>query len=253
MRKFTWTVFFATIIGATALVASPAMAQPADASVPSDVEKWFETEALEFLVASSGSSNDEAAPSFAAATSIGTPLEVFAWSAEFILSDGAEPAAKSTDSWIAPITSKDGAIGTISAWRPTPDSPVEFHSYDNDVKLGTALASLDGGMLVSDPSIGAWVLLDGDRVSPLNDNARIQLPSPSSLEEYRITLREQYTGAQEAAEGLEDAVGGGGAIDRRPWWYGIDLPLTIGGLILLVGGVGLIVAVIAGRRAGQPS
>lgn len=236
----TLRILVPAILAATALLgitSSPASAAGTPTDPPPEVAAWFADDALAFLLANAESASDVAAPDFSAALTIGRPFEVFGWSAEFVSGAKTSTPLRQFDVWIAAINGPDGAIGTITAqWRPG-DERATFQSYDNYAELGAALQGLTAGVVVSDPSIDSWIVLDGHQVAALNHNATIQLPYPATLDDYQKVVAEQYAQAQESSAGIEDPVGGGGALDRRPWWYDANPILVSLGLVLLVVGV----------------
>lgn len=166
--------------------AGPALAAT---SVPPEVEAWFEDEAASwFWGVDSGSMDAEvcaidadcAVPS---SVSVGIPVQVSHWSDSF-WRNGQEELAYPIDQWIAPVRWDGEVVGTVVAWRESPESPVSFASGGNDAELGQFLESRVEGfeLLVFDQ--GYYLGVDGDGVVQQRQRySCIELET--SLAEYR--------------------------------------------------------------------
>lgn len=247
---------YSLLVTVAALAVTVGMASPAaaDEAVPGDVVAAYSDRAIDALRVSGDDSVDvdkSEVPDFSAASRFGEPHQVFLWSSASIAGDSAATAVEPLEEWVAPILTEHGdVLGTYRVWRERPKSAAELAGFDNDIELARALESLSAGaILVSDPPSGAWLSLEDGIVSPLNDLATVEVPYPSPVEEVTALVAKRYAAAIAQAGGESDSMGGGAPLtDRRPWHYGIEAWVVVGGITVAAAGAALAGLVLVGKR-----
>lgn len=194
--------WFAAVAVSLALAVSSATAA---VDVPDDV-----VEIMDCAAADGGTMLTEACGN----GSFSGPRAVHAWSAEFLAGeDGA--VVGEPEEWIAVRFDADGVVrGTALAWQPT-EAEYELAGYDNGVELGElVLMFIEGAppdaLLVHDPPSGAWYMVSGDTVTPLNDWATQIVPGATPLADARSLIAAEHRASVEACRGVEACAGGGG-------------------------------------------
>ncbi len=232
-------------IVASGVILSIAGAAPAaGAQVDEDVAGWFRDRASAVIKQAQEGAVvlDDGAPAIEFVDVIvGEPRQVHVWTPEY--RDGSEGAAvaEEIDQWIAPLTSDENYVGTVSAYRADPGSAVSLAYFDADAELAVQLADSVDASVILDPPLSAYFALSGDQIRPLSENAFVELPEPASVHEFQEQLSTRYANEDLGNVGLpltdpNSAMVGGGAStptdgDRSSWgWIG----LGVGGLALSV-------------------
>lgn len=190
---------------------------------PDDVQQYVDGPALAQVVAMSagGTTVDgkSAALAPAAATELGKPRAVYAFTEEFSRGDASAAPVKENGTWVAPVLSGSTPIGTALIWRDGGELAVA--EVTDDAALGVALASGPGGQIVYDAPAAAWFSLDGDRL--------VVLTAPGadakeySLSAYATILGKYQAGADSQRYDVNDPMAGGGgylvaSTRGLPWW-----------------------------------
>jgi len=141
------------------------------------------------------------------------PHAVYMWSSRFLADEPGAPVVESHE-WIAVRSDADGAVlGTALAWEPT-EAEYELAGYDNGVELGELVLMFAAGappdaQLVHDAPSGAWYMLAGDTVTPLNDWAAEIVAEATPLDDARALVAEEHRRSVEACRGVDGCAGGG--------------------------------------------
>lgn len=223
----------------------------AASELPPDVREFFDEQALDVLLDAGHGVSVEIGPDepdFSIADRLGEAQEVFTWSAEFIAGRETTAPVETLHEWVSAAYDGDTLVGTISAFRPSPDSRAELAGYNNDLVLGRAVEGLsDDAILVTDPPSGSLYSLSGGSLIALNDPAAFETSGTTTLAEFQPIIAERYANDIAMAGNSEDSVGGGHALeDRRPWVF--DVPAVVGGVALIVVGLGIGAFAIFRRR-----
>lgn len=244
------TAVAALVVGLLVVAFGGARASAAE-DVPEDVVAAFSDTALQQLQAMNAEdrAGDPAAPDLSIATGFGDVHRVHLWSASLVTSADTSDPVTALDEWVAPLLGRDETpVGVYLVWREHAGAAAEFAGYDHDADAAAGLASVDGGIVVSDPTIAAWYELRDGQLRGLNPQARVELPTPEELSAFALVISERHHETLRQSAGLEGAAGGsavdgdGSTVAERPWYSGLNLWAIGGAVILVVAGSAAIIS-----------
>ena len=219
------------------------------ASNPPEVSEWFDHEALPIIFENEegAESLDDTGPDYSTATDISQPIEVWMWSSDFIGGKPTQEPATRTGEWIAVILAGEKPLGVVSAEWDSDAHTVSFASYSDDALLGRDLLSAKSdSRVVNDEPSSTWVALTDDGVTAIDDDARVELPKPTTVEDYQKVVAARYAQSIEDSEAVGDGAAGGGGptspISAPVSW------LTFGGVLVLIAGLSILTTLLVRRR-----
>lgn len=233
------------------LAVAPSVSAAADEVIPDDVVAEFSAEAVQSLKKMNAEElldKDSNAPDLSEISGFGEIRTVYQWSEEFLRTGVTDHATVALSEWVAPILDSGGsAVGLYRVWRPEGTSMAEFAGYNADSETAREIQkTAHSAVIISDPSIGGWYSLSGGQLNALNRQAAIEVPYPEALESVAPIISKRHNEMIRQSK-HEDSAGGATIIDRRPWFYGLDLWLVAGAALLVA--VGLVGITYFSRRA----
>jgi hypothetical protein len=232
----------------TAVLAAPMAALAADgpsadvaAALKGQLLRDVQGSAARLYAQAQGDETMKGAPDFSGSVQADDVHEIFRFSDAFYAGKDVGPAVVRTDQWVAGVRRGAKALGTITVHAAA--GAVDLVGFDGNIPLATALAGVaEDETLVADESGGAWFAIDGDTVRPVNAQALIELPQPAPLSDLRRVVAARVAQAIADADGMSDAVGGGGPVASVPadeGFWGVGT-LLAGFLVLAVGAAVLV-------------
>lgn len=231
------------------------------ATVPDDVDAWFDDEASRVIADAQQDAvtlDDGQAVIGYTTVEVGEPHGLRTWSDEFRAGASGAEATTAIPQWIAPVRDDGATVGTVSAYRDA-SGAVALAYFDDAASLASRLAGLeDAQQVVYDGPLDAYFLVDGTSIAPLSDNSRAELASTVPLDAFQEQLAARYAG-QEGGERLPRTdplsalAGGGASVPTRVSEQvgagdgGVWLPVGIG--LALVSAAGLALTARGSRRA----
>lgn len=208
-----------------ALLGTVAIGQAAAADespVPEDVAAYFATGLVPRLADLYGSpGSPDPASTFDDTTKVGTIHRLLAWTPAFLAGQKTDTPTELTNTWIAPVTAKEGAIlGLAAVWINPGSSIVELADFSRGRALVDALGRAPKDtQLIDDTVQQAWFATDGKTLTPLVVG-KSGTSGPLTLAEYQRILR-----TNAVPDKAPDAVTNPGLLIAG---------ITLGGVVLLL-------------------
>lgn len=166
--RLSVALLFALVASLVTLTSAQATAD--EPKVPEDVAAYFATGLVPRLADLYGSpgSNDPAS-TFDETTKVGTIHRLLAWTPEFLAGQKTDSPTQLTNTWIAPVTAKEGTIlGLAAVWINPGDDEVELADFSRGRALVDALGRAPKDtQLINDTAQQAWFATDGKTLTPL--------------------------------------------------------------------------------------
>jgi hypothetical protein len=164
-------------------------ASAAEPPLPEDVAAYFATGLIPRLadLYGPGTGTDAA---FDETTTVGTVHRLLAWTPEFLAGKKTDAPTQLTNTWIAPVTAKSGAIlGLAAVWINPGSDIVELADFSRGRALVDALGRAPKDtMLIDDAAQQAWFATDGKTLTPLVVGTS-KTTAPLTPAEYQKILR----------------------------------------------------------------
>jgi hypothetical protein len=164
-------------------------ASAAEPPVPEDVTAYFATGLVPRLadLYGAGTGGDAA---FDETTKVGTIHRLLAWTPDFLAGKKTDAPTQLTNTWIAPVTAKSGAIlGLAAVWINPGSDVVELADFSRGRALVDALGKAPKDtQLIDDTAHQAWFATDGTTLTPLVIGSS-KTKAPLTPAEYQAILR----------------------------------------------------------------
>ena len=209
-------VVFAAV---TALCLSPiASASATDGSVPAEVTSYLANDLAADLAEYYGPGVGGTGIAFDETTAAAPASRVFEFTADFVAGVDRQPVARRLNEWISMVSLAGTPAGVATIAIDDATVEPELASFSASPTLVTALSALPAtGMLVHDSPRAAWLIVDGDTVTPLFAGIS-GLTAPTTVTAYRARVARQTAVAGLAVAPADDQPNG----------------LIIAGLVLLL-------------------
>ena len=164
-------------------------AEAADSPVPEDVAAYFATGLIPRLADLYGTTSDPDT-TFDSTTKVGAIQRLLAWTPEFLAGDKTDTPTQLTNTWIAPVTAKSGAIlGLAAVWINPGNNKAELADFSRGRALVDALGRAPKDtQLIDDTVQQAWFATDGKTLTPLVTGSS-GTSGPLTIAEYQKILR----------------------------------------------------------------
>lgn len=169
-RRFPLALVAVFLGALIAIVAATSQARADEPKVPEDVAAYFATGLIPRLADLYGSpGSTDAASTFDETTKVGTIHRLLAWTPEFLAGHKTDSPTQLTNTWIAPVTAKEGTIlGLAAVWINPGNNKVELADFSRGRALVDALGRAPKDtQLIDDTVQQAWFATDGKTLTPL--------------------------------------------------------------------------------------
>jgi hypothetical protein len=180
----------ALVIALFGTVAVGQAAAADESPVPEDVAAYFATGLIPRLADLYGSpGSKDPTSTFDATTQVGTIHRLLAWTPAFLAGQKTDNPTELTNTWIAPVTAKEGTIlGLAAVWINPGSNIVELADFARGRALVDALGRAPKDTLLIDDTVQqAWFATDGKTLTPLVVG-KSGAKGPLTLADYQKTL-----------------------------------------------------------------
>ena len=185
-----------------------ASASATEGSVPTEVANYLSTDLTADLTEFYGPGAGGTGIAFDATTTAAPASRVFEFTAKFSAGVDSEPVARRLNQWISVISLADVAIGVATVGIDDATVEPELADFVPSPGIAAALGTLPvTGMLVRDIPRGAWLLVDGDTVTPLVAGTS-GLTAPTTVAAYRTVVATAAAEDSRAAAPLDGSPSG---------------------------------------------
>lgn len=170
IRRAALAVTIALLAAVFAGAASASRAVADESKVPEEVAAYFATGLIPRLADLYGSpGNTDPASTFDDTTKVGAIHRLLAWTPDFLAGRKTDSPTELTNTWIAPVTAKDGMIlGLAAVWINPGNDVVELADFSRGRALVDALGRAPKDtQFIDDMVEQAWFATDGTTLTPL--------------------------------------------------------------------------------------
>jgi hypothetical protein len=189
------------MVGFLAPLVASQVATAEEPPVPEDVAAYFATGLIPRLADLYGTANStDPDTTFGDTTTVGTIRRLLAWTPGFLAGDKTDTPTELTNTWIAPVTAKSGAIlGLAAVWINPGSDKAELADFARGRALVDALGRAPKDtQLIDDTVQQAWFATDGKTLTPLVTGSS-GTSGPLTIAEYQKILREKAAATQPPA------------------------------------------------------
>jgi len=190
-RRGLHRLSLALLIGLLVPMAATQAAAADDSPVPENVAAYFATGLIPRLADLYGTAgNSDPDTTFDSTTKVGAIQRLLAWTPEFLAGDKTDNPTELTNTWIAPVTAKSGAIlGLAAVWINPGNNKAELADFSRGRALVDALGRAPKDtQLIDDTVQQAWFATDGKTLTPLV-TGNSGTSGPLTIAEYQKILR----------------------------------------------------------------
>ena len=180
-------------------------ASATEGSVPAEVASYLSTDLTADLTEFYGPGAAGAGIAFDDTTTAAPASRVFEFTANFSAGVDSEPVARRLNEWISVVSLANVAVGVATVAINDATVEPELADFVPSAGIAAALGTLPvTGMLVRDTPRGAWLLVDGDTVTPLVAGTS-GLTAPTTVAAYRTFVAKAAAEADRAAAPVNES------------------------------------------------